>query len=728
MSVGNQATSHAQRSRAREIRFAGPINKPRALRPNQVNFHVSIALLFAILILPTLLVILSYSYYANSKNLLSISQNYIDRARDESVSVATSLLDPVISTLRIIADVATLNQGFFRTEESRDLLYQALISADQIDAIYTSFEDGYHRVVTRIDADRRRSDPQIPTAANWHSSYIDSYSNVVSAGAKRIRHRTFFQTWPTVIAQYDSVISVDIRTLPHYVAAKQTHALAIADPSINPDTGYPVMSLGYPIIANNKFTGFVGANITFGILSRFLASHKISANSTTLIIDQSGQIIAHPDPAKGVRKVDGKIVIANICNLSDPALVKAAQERAAQKRDRVQFKLPSNGSEYVALFSPFPASFKKPWEVVIIARLDDFIGDLKRTSRNIAVLIVSLIGAEALLILFVTKKISEPIEAVASEMQTIQSLQFGQNRAPESIIREIYHLQRAVNLMSNSLRSFAAFVPVGIVRQLVDTGKPLALSGESRFLTVFFSDLEDFSSVSEHLRPEELTSQVSSYFEAVTGAVTQESGTIDKFIGDSVMAFWGAPTPVDDHVYRACVAALRAAHRMRLLNNQWMHEGRPQMRMRIGMHCADVVVGNVGSSDRLSYTVMGDGVNVASRLEGLNKNFRTTICISDSVYHAVAERIVARPIQLVSVKGRRSGFMVHELIGIRNVEDPEIQASKESIKLCALSASAVELLNSGRIAEATNKYKEILQEYPTDPVATKVLQDLVTEN
>jgi adenylate cyclase len=108
------------------------------------------------------------------------------------------------------------------------------------------------------------------------------------------------------------------------------------------------------------------------------------------------------------------------------------------------------------------------------------------------------------------------------------------------------------------------------------------------------------------------------------------------FIGDSVMAFWGAPTEVPDQVYRACVGALRAAHRVGRLNQEWMQDGRPQMRMRIGLHCADVVVGNVGSSERLSYTVMGDGVNVASRLEGVNKIFHTTICISDSVYNAVS--------------------------------------------------------------------------------------------
>ena len=148
--------------------------------------------------------------------------------------------------LRMLAEVAASNPGYFRTEESRNLLYRALISADQIDAVYTSFEDGYHRVVTRIDADRRRSDFRIPANANWHASYIDPYTNDVQPGARRWRHRSFFETWPAVILEYDSPFTADIRTLANYLAAKRNRALDIADPAINPDTGYPILSIRLP--------------------------------------------------------------------------------------------------------------------------------------------------------------------------------------------------------------------------------------------------------------------------------------------------------------------------------------------------------------------------------------------------------------------------------------------------------------------------------------------------
>jgi class 3 adenylate cyclase len=441
-------------------------------------------------------------------------------------------------------------------------------------------------------------------------------------------------------------------------------------------------------------------------------------------MDHSGQIIAHPDPASGIRTVQLKLVLANVADLADQATALAGQAHLASDADRLAFSLPATGEDYIAVFSRFPPSFQKPWEVAIVLPVDDFVGGLKQTNRNLAILIVALIVVEVLLIAIAAKRIAKPIERVSQEMQELQSLQFSPADAPRSMIAEIFHLQQAANLMSNSLRSFAAFVPIGIVRQLVNTGRPLTISGESRFLTIFFSDLEDFSTVSERLSPEELVRQASSYFEVVVGALTQESATIDKFIGDSVMAFWGAPVEVSDQVYRACVGALRAAHRVGRLNLEWARDGRPQMRVRIGLHCADVVVGNVGSSERLSYTVMGDGVNVASRLEGINKIFQTTICISDSVYNAVADRIIARPIQFASVKGRESKVMVYELIGIRDTTDPELSADSNAIRLSAMTTRAMAALTAGHRAEARAKYQDILAEAPTDPVARIMFDDL----
>jgi hypothetical protein len=174
-------------------------------------------------------------------------------------------------------------------------------------------------------------------------------------------------------------------------------------------------------------------------------------------------------------------------------------------------------------------------------------------------------------------------------------------------------------------------------------------------------------------------------------------------------------------VLRACCGALRAARRMQRLNAEWSGQGRPPLQLRIGLHCADVLVGNVGSSERLSYTVMGDGVNVAARLEGINKTFGTTICISDSVVEAVEPNIVARPIRKVQVKGRKREFMIYELLGIRTSDDPELKAPDDAVKLCEMTREASLHFDRGELAQAARRYQDILRVFPDDPVARSLL-------
>ena len=187
------------------------------------------------------------------------------------------------------------------------------------------------------------------------------------------------------------------------------------------------------------------------------------------------------------------------------------------------------------------------------------------------------------------------------------------------------------------------------------------------------------------------------------------------------MAFWGAPVHRTDHALCGCRGALRATSRMRRINDAWKTEGRPPLTLRIGLHCADVLVGNVGSSERLSYTVIGDGVNVAARLEGINKNFGTSVCISADVLTAAGPDIVARPVKKITVKGRKHEFMVYELLGIANSDDPELKAPDRADKLCHLTRDASRHFERGELKEAARCYQEILQAFPGDPVAKSLL-------
>src|SRR5262245_5003600 len=308
----------------------------KSFRARGTRLQVSISTIFALLILPALAAVIAFSYRENARNLEDVSQTLMDRTRDEAVGSISALLDPVVSTLRMVAAFEAVEPGFFRQDRSGDVLYQALQTVDYMDAIYTSFEDGYHRVVTRIDDDRRRSDRRIPATANWHMSWIAAYSAPTSI--PRARHRTFYETWPTVIAKYDAEQTFDVRTMQQYREAQSRHAVALSTPLINPDTGSPVVAIGYPIEVGGVVVGVVTGHITLGVLSGFLDSHRASPNSITVIAHKLGTVVAHPVPGKAIRQIGGKPQIAKISELEEPQTAAAVLERARRGVDRFIFE------------------------------------------------------------------------------------------------------------------------------------------------------------------------------------------------------------------------------------------------------------------------------------------------------------------------------------------------------------------------------------------------------
>jgi adenylate cyclase len=187
-----------------------------------------------------------------------------------------------------------------------------------------------------------------------------------------------------------------------------------------------------------------------------------------------------------------------------------------------------------------------------------------------------------------------------------------------------------------------------------------------KFGCKFPSKWLSFQSQSTNTPSQELLLRVSKYLEITTRAINEELGTVDKFIGDGVMAFWGAPQTLDNHAFHACSAALKIQERMDQMNQIWIEQGLAPLKVRIGIHSDAVLVGNIGSHERMSYTVMGDGVNIAARLEGINKELGTRICISKAVFREAGEKLQLRRLDDVIVKGRKASIEIYELLGLKH--------------------------------------------------------------
>jgi adenylate cyclase len=209
------------------------ISRRLELAPKKPKLSVIMAAFFVCLSIPILIFILAYNYYRNSEVMLATLNEEVAKTRQAGIENVEAMIHGVVGTLRVLAEVTAANPDFFRTERSGDVLFRVLTSGDEIDAAFVSFEDGYHRAVTRIDDSRRRSDPKIPTTAKWHMNFIDDFS----AGANRSRHRTFFDTWGHIVREYAVPTTVDYRTISGYPAVKASRALVVADPEINSDTG-----------------------------------------------------------------------------------------------------------------------------------------------------------------------------------------------------------------------------------------------------------------------------------------------------------------------------------------------------------------------------------------------------------------------------------------------------------------------------------------------------------
>jgi adenylate cyclase len=212
-------------------------------------------------------------------------------------------------------------------------------------------------------------------------------------------------------------------------------------------------------------------------------------------------------------------------------------------------------------------------------------------------------------------------------------------------------------------RAFQYYLHPSVVEHVTQHPEQLTLGGELRELTVIFSDIHGFTSISEHLRPETLVQLLNEYLSAMTRLVLKDDGLLDKYIGDGLMAVYGAPLTLPDHAYRACHTALRMLEQLQSLQPGWRARGFPEIAIRIGINTGPMVVGNMGSDLRFTYTVTGDAVNLGSRLEGVNKIYGTRIIMSEATWKQVQDRIAARELDTVRVEGKSTSVRIFEVMG-----------------------------------------------------------------
>jgi adenylate cyclase len=505
-------------------------------------------------------------------------------------------------------------------------------------------------------------------------------------------------------------ITFDFKTREWYNKALDTQSLSWSNIYIFSITKLPGIAASYPLQSTDgKYIGVIGSDIHIKSMSEILQKNSFSGLS--MIMNRKGEVIAHPTEKETAKIVGTEAQLVTLEELPNKLGVTAYKKFIEYQKNRFTFDF--NGEQYIANYSEFNDALFKNWTFCSLVPINVFVGKVKETQHRILIISFLILFSSTFIMAVLAHRISRPIQSLVDQANRIRNFDLSNPIEVNSSIVEIQKLQIAISRMRSSLEAFAKFIPKTLVRRLIEKGTDVRIGGKSKRLTVFFSDIAGFTTISETFPADKLMTHLSEYFDELTGIVLNEHGTIDKYIGDAIMAFWGAPNADRMHALHACKTALFCQKRLTDLNRKWLFEKVPPFYTRIGLHTGDAIVGNLGSSERMNYTILGDTVNLAARLEGVNKQYGTNIIISQAVFKEVQELAIVRPLDIVSVKGKNEGVAIYELVALQGT-DPLLLPTSEQLEFCENFKKGFTLYLEQRWDEAIPVFHNLAIRYPED--------------
>lgn len=526
--------------------------------------------------------------------------------------------------------------------------------------------------------------------------------------------------------RHETDTGYDPRTRPFYTSAKALGRRVWTRPYVFFEQGVPGITCAQPHFAVDGKTleGVLTIDFDLNALSGFVKSADLSANGTVLLFTPDGTLLAHPDVnvvATTGAGDQGKLI--SVADLPG-APMRALHTELGRKHDAIEieggiklqnFGVSVDGIAHLASFTAFPVDRDVLWFVGAIAPESDFLGQVQWQMIKLFIGLLVLVGiAVPLASYWLSERFARQLRALSGSMDEVGRLELADTPFLPTRVREIVAMQQALASMKGGLRSFARYVPRDLVKRLLQSGQEAKLGGETREMTVFFSDIEGFTTIAESMTPAELVLMLSTYLEEMTKIIAAHGGTVDKFLGDGILAFWGAPEADADHALHAAQAALECSAKLDEQVKAGAFGGRT-LRARIGLASGPVLVGNIGTAERMNYTVIGDTANLASRLEALNKAYQTRLLVSEETAKGLKGEILARPLDVVAVKGKVRGVKVFELLAKRTGR-PAIDA--DNTWLCEISETALADYLARDFIKASGAWARVLEVRAGDGAAS----------
>jgi len=419
--------------------------------------------------------------------------------------------------------------------------------------------------------------------------------------------------------------------------------------------------------AAGKFAGVLRVGLLTQQLDRAVRIQLAPAGKPDprriFICDAEGRLITPVTPSDRLQEFGEDLRIAPatlppeiVRALADPKL-RAVGEGTPNISGHFRF----NGEEFLTTFRALPET--QGWIVGIVVPRAYYLGKLTAIRQRL--LSISL-GIMALLVVgstLVLRRVKWALGQIAKESLKMNAFEFSPTPTAAAF-RDVSDVLESLEKAKTAMRAMSKYVPINLVRRLYRNKTEPVLGGELMEISIMFADIRDFTTFSEQLTPNQLAAALGRYLDVMARIIQQETGgTIDKFIGDAIMTFWNAPEPVAEHARMACLAALRCREAGRVLSQSSEWRGLPPFETRFGLHQDKALVGHFGAPDRMNYTAIGDAINLASRLEGLNKQYGTTIIASDRIFEDARAQFDFRLLDWVTVKGKTEAIKIYELLG-----------------------------------------------------------------
>jgi adenylate cyclase len=626
---------------------APPVEPPRRWS-KPLRFHLSLIVVGLLVIVSAILIGFNFersrqaAIVAASREMTTHSFRVRDRYRALFYSAAEAI--GLASTLDLGGDADAVSA------RALPFLAQVLRSSDYFDSAYVGFPSGGFLDVVSLE-----NNPQWSLALGAPPKAVIAVRTITADASGRLSSWRFLDADGRALAQTTpEPAEYDPRTRPWYRSARQTTDLIATDPYRMATTGAYGITVARQA-ASDPLTVF-GLDVLFADIEAFLATQLVTPGSFAFIFDAADHMIAQSGRATGNPLAEAKGTA--LAERTRTVLPTEAQSETAVAT------ISLDGEDYlVALVRLTEVRLLKGGTIASVTPIAELTKDSQRLLAqglvvSLLVLAVGVVGA-----VLVANRISRSLRAITAQALRMQAFELEPSGDVHSRIAEVAALRVAMNAACRTISAFSLYVPKELVRRIVGSGTFAGRTGQRQVVTALFTDIKDFTTICERSTAEDVVSMLRRYFDLFSQAIRRHEGVILEFVGDGVYALWNAPQPDPAHADHACRCALELRTLIDAFNATQRAAGAPECITRFGIHTGTAVVGSIGAADRLQYAATGDTINVASRLEGLNKQFDTTILVSGEIVAATRGGFAFRPLGSVPVKGRAEPLAVFELTG-----------------------------------------------------------------